>query len=165
MHSSYKRLNRVKAFWTLVQRWNFSVGKKQRQADIEWNVTSTLKDELISEKSYCSMKTSKAPDISPRAFHQSNSYYYSRTPRDLEAIPNIALYYISCLSHPTKAAVSHIQTSSAWKSDCCVREVYFQANGSNSVAFGIQLHKTTLEERERNVHWVCLIWKWPQSCY
>ncbi len=50
------------------------------------------------------------------------------------AITNIASYCIRCQSHPTKAAVPHIQTAPL---HVCVY-VYFLANGANSVAFGIQ---------------------------
>lgn len=40
---------------------------------------------------------------------------------------------------------------------CVCVWLYFLANGANSVAFGIQLHKITLKKREVIVHWVYFI--------
>lgn len=42
---------------------------------------------------------------------------------------------------------------------CVCVWLYFLANGANSVAFGIQLHKITLKKRECIVHWVYFILK------
>lgn len=72
-----------------------------------------LEDELISEsnKVLVLMKTLEAPTFCLKLSINQSSTITAEYHWDLGAITYIASYYILWLSHPTKAAVSHIQTA------------------------------------------------------
>ena len=86
----------------------------------------------------CWMKTSKALTFCLELSINQSSTITAEYRRDLGAITNIASYYILCLSHPTEAAVSHIQTAALWKMTIRVYVGLFPSKWANSVAFGVQ---------------------------
>lgn len=114
--------------------WRENTGRQTNRLKCHVNTWRWAYFQKVTKFS-CSMKTSKALTFCLELSINQSSTITAEYRRDLGAITNIASYYILCLSHPTKAAVSHIQTATLWKMTIRVYVGLFSSKWSQFCGF------------------------------